>query len=122
LCCVSREHCKSCTTCTRWYQKFHQGNFSLEDESRAGRLQKFETNELQALLDINSAQTEKELAEQLDITQQAISIHLRMMGKVQKKGRWVPHELSKDNKNRRHDTALTLLSKFQETDFLHNYF
>ncbi|KAL6254818.1 hypothetical protein P5V15_014153 [Pogonomyrmex californicus] len=51
-------------TCKRWYQKFRQGNFSLEDEPRAGRPQKIETNELQALLDIpNSAQTEKELAE-----------------------------------------------------------
>ncbi|KAL6252112.1 hypothetical protein P5V15_002481 [Pogonomyrmex californicus] len=34
---------------------------------------KIETNELQALLDINSAQTEKELAEQLGVTQQTIS-------------------------------------------------
>jgi len=31
---------------------------------------------LQALLDINSTQTEKELAEQLDVTQQAISVRL----------------------------------------------
>jgi len=41
------------------------------------------------------------------------------MGKVQKEGRWVPHELSEDNKNRQRDTALTLLSKFQKKDFLH---
>jgi len=31
-------------------------------------------DELQGLLDINSAQIEKELAEQLDVTQQAISV------------------------------------------------
>jgi len=31
---------------------------------------------LQALLDINSTQTEKELAEQLSVTQQAISVRL----------------------------------------------
>jgi len=31
---------------------------------------------LQALLDINSTQTEKELAEQLGVTQQAISVRL----------------------------------------------
>jgi len=28
------------------------------------------------------------------------------MGKVQKEGTWVPHELSEDNKNRRRDSAL----------------
>jgi len=36
---------------------------------------------------INSAQTENELAEQLSVTQQAISVGLRMMGKIQKEGR-----------------------------------
>jgi len=41
------------------------------------------------------------------------------MGKVQKEGRWVLHELTEDNKNRRHDTALTLLSKFGKKDFLY---
>jgi len=44
------------------------------------------------------------------------------MGKVQKEGRWVPHELSEDNKNRRCDTALTLLSKFRKKEFLHKIF
>jgi len=74
---------------------------------------------LQALLDINFAQTEKDLVEQLGITQQAISICLHTMGKVQKEDRWVPHELSEDNKNRQRDIALTLLSKFRKKDFLH---
>jgi len=55
---------------------------------------------LQALLDINSAQTEKEFTEQLGVTQQAISVRLHTMGKIQKEGRWVVHELSEDNKNR----------------------
>jgi len=42
-----------------------------------------------------------------------------MMGKIHKESRWVSHELSKDNKNRQHDTVLTLLSKFRKKDFLH---
>jgi len=41
------------------------------------------------------------------------------MGKVQKEGRWVPRELSEDNKNRMRDTAVTLLLKFRKKDFLH---
>jgi len=40
------------------------------------------------------------------------------MEKVQKEGRWVPHELSEDNKNRQRDIGLTLLSKFRKKDFL----
>jgi len=54
---------------------------------------------LQALLDINSAQTQKEIAEQLGVMQQAIFVRLHTMGKVQKEDRWVPHELSEDNNN-----------------------
>jgi len=54
-----RENAVNHTTCKRWYQKFRQEDFSLEDKPRARRLQKNETDELQALLDINPAQTEK---------------------------------------------------------------
>jgi len=118
ICAAYGENAVSHTTCKRWYQKFCQEDFSLENEPRAGRTQKIQTDELQALLNINSAQTEKKLAEQLGVTQQVICIRLQTMGKVQKEGRWVPHELS-DNKNRRRNTALTLRSKFGEKDFLH---
>jgi len=41
------------------------------------------------------------------------------MGKIQKEGRWVPHELPEDNKNQQRDTAFTSLSKFRKKDFLH---
>jgi len=46
-------------------RRFH--SICLKDQPCAGRPQNIETDELQALLDINSAQTEK-LAEQLHIT------------------------------------------------------
>jgi len=49
--------------------KISPRDFSLEGEPRAGYPQKIEMDELQALLDINSAQTEKELAEQFGVTQ-----------------------------------------------------
>jgi len=68
ICAAYRKNAVSYITCKRWYQKFRQGDFSLEDESCAGRPQKFETDELQALMDINFAQTEKERAEQRDYT------------------------------------------------------
>jgi len=41
------------------------------------------------------------------------------MRKVQKEGRWIPHELFEDNKNRQRDATLTLVSKFRKKDFLH---
>jgi len=49
---------------------------------------------LQALLDEDDSQTQKQLAEQLSVSQQAVSNRLREMGKIQKVDRWVPHELN----------------------------
>jgi len=82
-----RENAVSHTICKRWCEQFRQGDFSFEDEPRAGRSQKIETDKLQALLNINSAQTEKELAEQLGVMQQAIFVRLHTIEKVQKEGR-----------------------------------
>jgi len=87
ICAAYEDNAVSHTTCKKWYQKFRQGDFSLEEEPRARRPQKIETDELQVLLHINSAQTEKKLAEQLCVTQQAISVRLYAMGKVEKEGR-----------------------------------
>jgi len=43
-------------------------------DEKIQKIQKIETDKLQALLDINSAQIKKELAEQLGVTQQAITV------------------------------------------------
>jgi len=48
--------------------------------------------QLQALLDKDHTQSQKMLAEQLDVSQAAISMRLHAMGKVQKIGKWIPHE------------------------------
>jgi len=76
ICAAYGENAINHTTCKRRYKKFHQEDFSLENEPRTGRSQKIETTEVQELLDINSVQTEKELAEQLGVTQQAVSVCL----------------------------------------------
>jgi len=49
---------------------------------------------LQALLDEDDSQTQKQFAEQLSVSQQAVSNRRREMGKIQKVDRWVPHELN----------------------------
>jgi len=50
ICAAHGENAVSHTTRKRWYQKFRQGDFSLEDEPPAGRPQKIETDESQALI------------------------------------------------------------------------
>lgn len=79
ICTAYGENARSHATCKRWYQKFCQEYLSNEDEPRAGRSQKIETDDLLALPNINSAQTEKELAQKLGLTRQAIFVHLHAM-------------------------------------------
>jgi len=75
--------------------------------------------ELQALLDEDDSQTQKQLAEQLSISQQAVSNRLREMEKIQKVGRWVPHELNERQMERRKNICEILLERYRRKSFLH---
>jgi len=71
------------------------------------------------LLDEDDSQTQKKLAEQLSISQQAVSNRLREMGKIQKVGRWVPHELNERQMERRKNICEILLERYRRKSFLH---
>ena len=73
----------------------------LSDKKRENRPRKVEDYQLQALLDEDDTQSQEMLAEQLSISQAAISMRLHAMGKVQKIGKWVPHELNDRQMERR---------------------
>ena len=72
-------------SCREWFQKFKNGEFDIEDKERSGRLPKvYEDAELEALLDEDSCQTQKELALTLGVIQQTISYRLKSLGMIQK--------------------------------------
>ena len=65
-----------------------------EDKEHGKPPKTFEDVELQALLDEDVPQTQKQLAEQLGVSQKAASNRPGEMKKIQKTGRWVPHKLN----------------------------
>jgi len=69
------------TTCKDWFRRFSDDNFDKKHENRP---RKVEDYQLQDLLDEDDTQSQKMLAEQLGISQAAISMRLHAMGKVQK--------------------------------------
>ena len=71
-------------------KKFKNGEFDVEDKKRSGRSKVYEDAELEALLDEDSCQTQKELALTLGVTRQTISYRLKSLGMIQKQGNWVP--------------------------------
>ena len=44
----------------KWFQKFKNGEFEIEDKERSGRPKVYEDAELEALLDQDSCQTQEE--------------------------------------------------------------
>jgi len=48
-------------SCREWFQKFKNGEFDVKDKERSGRPKVYEDAELEALLDEDSCQTQKEL-------------------------------------------------------------
>lgn len=75
------------TQCFAWFKKFKSGDFDMRNEERGKPLKKFANNKLQALLDGDDIQTQQELADQLNVTQKAVSIRLKAMRKIQKVGK-----------------------------------
>ena len=59
-----------------WFQKFKNSEFDVEDKERNRRPKMYEDAELEALLDEDSCQTQKELALTLGVTQQTILYRL----------------------------------------------
>ena len=99
-----------------WFKKFKSGDFDVRNEERGKPPKKFEDSELQALLDEDDAQTQQQLADQLNVTREVVSIRLKSMGKM---GKWVPRELNERQQENRKTTCEMLLARYKRKSFLH---
>ena len=89
------------------------------DKERSGRSKTIEDADLQTLLDEDDTQTQDQLAEALNMTRQGISKRLHAMGKIQKEGKWVPHELTERQMENLRATSEILLLRYERKSFLH---
>ena len=102
------EHALGKSQCFEWFTKFRSGNFDVRNEERGRPPKKFQDSELQALLDEVDAQTQQ-LADQLNVTREAVSIRLKAMGKIQKMGKlcstWTEWKTAEKSKNHLRNAA-----------------
>ena len=98
ICTVYGEDVISNRAGQRWFSKFKNGDFELEDAPRSGRPSRFDDDRLMELLKEAGHQTSQELAEKMGCCQRTIINHLRSMGYTQKVGAWVPRKLTESNK------------------------
>lgn len=101
----------------RWFCRFQKGNRSLDDEEREGRPQTIDDDELKAAVEQDPFLTSRELGEMFDCSHTAILKRLEAIGKVNKRGRWLPHNLSVNNKIQRVSACSSLLSQLNRVGF-----
>ena len=109
----------SLSSCEKWFKKFREGNFDIDNRTRENAPMKLQDAELQDLLKQDDTQTQEELAEQLQVDQSTISRRLSAMGLIQKLSKWIPHDLNERSQERRLTICTLLLERHERKSFLH---
>ena len=94
-------------------------NFDYEDKERKVAPKIFEDKDLIAILNEDPCQSETQLTEALNVTQKCISKRLHRIGMVQKKGNWMPHDLTEREIERRKTICEILLKRYKRKSILH---
>ena len=82
LCKVFGEDAISESQCRRWFQRFREGNQSLEDENHQRRPPAIDSAVLKQAIEMDPRQTTRELTEIFRVSPQTISEHLNQLGKT----------------------------------------
>jgi [histone H3]-lysine36 N-dimethyltransferase SETMAR len=118
ICTAFGEDAVTSRTAQRWFKKFALGDQSLEDNARSGRPSSLDIDELRTVIETNSNLTCQMLAEEFQVSDETIRIHLHKIGKKWKLSTWVPHALTPENKLQRINNCTSLLSRFKSQNFL----
>jgi len=105
------------STVYEWFQKFCEGEESLEDRTRLGRPIEVDRQAVLDTIEEHPSLTTRMLAEDFGCGHTIIENILHELGKVWKKTRWVPHELTAAQKAKRVAVAQTLLDRQEQYAF-----
>lgn len=97
-------------TIREWFSRFRAGDYNLQDQPRSGRPSELNVDRLRQLVLADPQQTTRDIGETLGVSNSTVFEHLRAIGFVSKLSKWVPHQLTDVQRQRRCDAALTLLS------------
>ena len=92
-----------------WFKKFCKGDKSLGDEKCSGKPSELDKDQLRAIIDDDPLTTTGEAAEELNVDHSLVIWHLKQTGKVKKLDKWVPHELTANQINRRFEVSSSLI-------------
>lgn len=105
------------TTAQRWFQRFSDGDTSLEDKPRSGRPCELDDEVLLAKLEEKPHASTRELSAALGPSNVTIHRHLHQLDFIYKRPRVDPHELTEAQAERRVDICRQLLENPQDVHF-----
>ncbi len=118
ICSAYGEEALDVRTCQYWFARFRTGDFDLNDKERTGRPVEANDALLEELLQEDPRRSTRELAFEMSVSQTTVCERLRALGKVQKVGKWVPHQLSEINISQRLKICVSLASRQKKKSFL----
>lgn len=107
------------SSCREWFRRFRTGDMRLADKERSGRPQEMKSDNLEALLQEDCTQSCAELSRRLHVSRTTVLRRLHEMGKIIKEGKWLPYELSENNKLNRFNICFSLLRRHKQKSFLY---
>ena len=96
-------------TACRWFERFRNKDYSLEDEQRSGRSSEIDLIELKQVIESDPNLSQRVVASKLGCTQRVIQYQFKQLSLVSKLGQWVPHDLTLDQKKTSWEVWPTLL-------------
>ncbi|OPJ70965.1 hypothetical protein AV530_017289 [Patagioenas fasciata monilis] len=81
-----------------WFKKFCKGDESLEDEELSGQPSEGDNDQVRVNIEADPLTT-REVVKELSIDHSTVVQHLKQMGKVKRLNKWMPHELTQNQRN-----------------------
>ena len=105
-------------TVQRWFKKFCKGDESLEDEECSDWSSEVDNDQLRAVIKADPLKTTQKIAKGLNVSHSIVIQHLKQIVKMKELNKWVPYELTKNQKNRRFEVLSSLTSYNNSRPFL----
>jgi histone-lysine N-methyltransferase SETMAR len=110
----------STSTAFRWFERFRNGDESLEDEPRSGRSTKIDLTELKDAIESDPKLGTLNLATTHGCTDRNIRYIFKRFGLVNKLGGWSPHDLNTNQLQKRVQACQHLMSLHRNFKWLDN--
>lgn len=101
-----------------WFKRFNDGDESCEDQPRSGRPNLIDDNEIVKLIEEQPSISTQDIAGHLGFTPRGVRKHLRTLGYRKLLDKWVSHELTDFNMDKRVEICSSLLEREENESFL----